>query len=131
MPRKASPHLTDAELRLMQVLWEKGPSTVTEVQEALTGAPALAYSSVITTLRILETKGFARHSKDGRAFTYEAVMGRNEARRTALSQVLRRFFEGSPELLMASLFEDEKIGAKELRRLRQMIEKAASQERRC
>ena len=129
MPRKKSPQLTDAELRLMEVLWKNGPSTVTAVQEALSGAPALAYSSVITTLRILETKGYARHTKDGRAFTYEAVIGRSEARSKALSQVLRRFFEGSPELLMASLFEDEKVGAKELRRLKEMIEKSAAKER--
>ena len=86
MPRKKSPHLTEAELRLMQVLWDRGPSTVTEVLEALPAKPALAYSTVITTLRILETKGYARHTKDGRAFHYEALVGRQDARRNALEQ---------------------------------------------
>ena len=129
MPRKKSPQLTDAELRLMEVLWAKGPATVSTVQEGVAGESPLAYSSVITTLRILETKGYVRHKKDGRAFTYEPLVGRGEARRSALSQVLRRFFEGSPELLMASLFEDQKMGAKELRRLQKLVENAGREER--
>jgi predicted transcriptional regulator len=113
----------------MEVLWDKGPSTVSEVQEGIGGEPALAYSSVITTLRILETKGYLRHQKDGRAFTYEPLVGRGEARKNAVTQLLRRFFEGSPELLMASLFEDQKVGAKELRRLQKLVEEAGRKER--
>jgi len=124
MPRKKSLHLTDAELRLMQVLWTKGSATVSEVLEALPPKPALAYSTVITTLRILENKGYVRHKKDGRAFQYEPLIGRQDARRSALHQVLDRFFEGSPELLMASLFESGEIDAVEFRRLRRLIEHA-------
>ena len=124
MPRTKSPSLTDAELRLMQVLWDKGPSTVAEVQEGIAGEPALAYSSVITTLRILETKGYARHSKDGRAFTYEALVGRGQAQQSAVAQLVKRFFQGSPELLMASLLEDGNVDSKELRRLQKMVEDA-------
>ncbi len=129
MPRKKSSQLTEAELRLMEVLWAKGPSTVSEVQEGIGGDAALAYSSVITTLRILETKGFVQHQKDGRAFTYEPLVLRSDARRSAVSQLLRRFFEGSPELLMTSLFEDRHIGAKELRRLQKLVEEAGRKER--
>lgn len=128
MARKKSPQLTDAELRLMEVLWKKGPSTVAEVQEGVAGEPALAYSSVITTLRILETKGYVRHSKDGRAFTYEPLVGRGEARQNAVTQLVRRFFEGSPELLMASLLEDRKTDARELRRLKKLVEDAGGKE---
>jgi predicted transcriptional regulator len=124
MARKKSAHLTDAELRLMDVLWTKGSATVSEVLELLPAKPALAYSTVITTLRILEDKGYVRHKKDGRAFQYEPLIGRQDARRSALKQVLQRFFEGSPELLMASLFENGEIDAKELRRLRRVIEDA-------
>jgi predicted transcriptional regulator len=124
MPRKKSPHLTEAELRLMDVLWTKGPSTVNDVLEALPAKPALAYSTVITTLRILETKGYVRHTKDGRAFHYEPVVARQDARRSALEQILQRFFEGSPELLMASLFETGEIDRAEFRRLRKLIDQA-------
>jgi len=122
--RRKSSSLTDAELRLMQILWAKGSATVSEVLEALPAKPALAYSTVITTLRILETKGYVRHKKDGRAFQYEPLVGRQDARRSAVRQVLDRFFEGSPELLMASLFESGEIDTAEFRRLRKMIEDA-------
>ncbi|HUA58932.1 MAG TPA: BlaI/MecI/CopY family transcriptional regulator [Verrucomicrobiae bacterium] len=124
MARKKSSHLTEAELRLMQVLWTRGPATVAEVLDALPAKPALAYSTVITTLRILETKGYVRHTKDGRAFHYEPVVARQDARRSALHQLLHRFFEGSPELLMASLFETGEIDRAEFRRLRKLIDQA-------
>ncbi len=123
MARKKSPHFTDAELRLMDVLWDKGPATVTDVLEALKTHPPLAYSTVITTLRILETKGYVSHRKEGRAFTYRPLIGRGEARRSAVKHLLNRLFEGSPELLLASLFEDRKIPAEELERLTSLIKK--------
>jgi predicted transcriptional regulator len=121
MARRKSAHLTDAELRLMDVLWEKGPCTVSAVMENLPAKPALAYSTVITTLRILETKGYVRHRKEGRAFIYEPLVGRDEARRGAVATLVRRFFDGSPDLLMAHLFEARKISARELERLRKLI----------
>jgi len=112
MARKKSPHFTDAELRLMEVLWNKGSATVSDVLEGLKTKPALAYSTVITTLRILETKGYVNHTKEGRTFTYQPLIGRDE----------ERLFEGSPELLVTSLFEDRKISAAEMKRLRALIE---------
>jgi len=120
--RTKSSNLTDAELRLMDVLWKKGACTVSDVLDGLPAKPTLAYSTVITTLRILETKGYVRHEKYGRAFTYHPLVGRSEARKNALAQLVHRLFEGSPELLMNSLFEDQKLGAPELRRLTKLIE---------
>jgi len=124
--RKKSPHLTDAELRLMDVLWEKGESTVSDVADALPNNPALAYSTVLTTLRILENKGFVRHTKDGRAFVYHPIVGREQARESAVTHLVRRFFEDSPELLMLNLLDKKKVDASELRRLRRKIEEAES-----
>jgi predicted transcriptional regulator len=121
MARRKSENLTDAELRLMDVLWSKGPSTVAAVIESLPARPALAYSTVITTLRILESKGYVRHKKEGRAFLYEPLVERAEARRGAVASLVQRFFEGSPDLLMAHLFEGRKISARELERLRKLI----------
>jgi predicted transcriptional regulator len=121
MARKPSPHFTDAELRLMEVLWARGGATVAEVVEELNGRLPPAYSTVITTLRILENKGYVRHVKKGRSFVYRAVVGREEASETAVTHLLRRFFGDSPELLMLSLIESRKIGAKELARLRRKI----------
>ena len=124
MARKRSLQLTDAELRLMDVLWSRGPATVSEVLGSLPAKPPLAYSTVITTLRILEMKGYVRHVKEGRAFQYEPLVARRDARRSALRQVLQRFFDGSPELLVASLFESGEVDQKELQRLRKLIENA-------
>ena len=124
MARKKSPNLTDAELRLMDVLWEKGEATVSDVADALPKNPALAYSTVLTTLRILENKGFVRHTKDGRAFVYHPLVGREQARESAVRHLVRRFFENSPELLMLNLLDGKKVDASELRRLRQRIEEA-------
>lgn len=128
MGRGKSAHLTESELRLMNVLWARGASTVSEVLDALPSRPALAYSTVITTLRILEEKGYVRHRKEGRAFQYEPVIERQDARRSVLTQVLQRFFDGSPELLMASLFEAGEVDANELRRLRKLIDEAGREQ---
>ncbi len=121
MPRAKSPGLTDAELRLMEVVWKKGAATVAEVVESVTSDPQLAYSTVLTTLRILENKGYLVHSKQGRAFTYKPAVERDAARDNALRHLLRRFFDGSPELLLLNLLKSEKISAKELARLRKRI----------
>jgi predicted transcriptional regulator len=126
MARKKSPHLTDAELRLMEVLWDKGPATVSQVAENLPRNVDLAYSTVLTTLRILENKGYVRHTKDGRAFIYHAVTKREQARESAVTHLLRRFFDNSPELLMLNLIEAKKIRPKELARLKKRIEDAKS-----
>ena len=123
MARKKSPNLTEAELRLMDVVWEKGEATVSEVAEALPRKLGLAYNTVLTTMRILEEKGFLRHtkSKEGRAFVYRAVVGRDEAGRTAVRYLVSRFFRNSPELLVLNLLEDEEISRKELRRIRALL----------
>jgi predicted transcriptional regulator len=122
LARRKSLNLTDAELRLMEVLWEKGSATVSGVVEALPNKVSLAYSTVITTLRILETKGYLKHTKDGRAFVYQPIVARHEARQSAVTHLVRRFFEGSPERLMLSLLEEKKIDPKELGRLRKLID---------
>lgn len=124
MPRKKSATLTEAELRLMNVLWDKGEATIGEVTEALTGKPALAYSSVLTTMRIMEQKGYVAHKQRGRAFVYEPLVDRQTASRSALRQLMSRFFDNSPGLLVLNVLEDEEIDAKELKRLRALINKA-------
>jgi predicted transcriptional regulator len=122
LARKKSANLTDAELRLMETVWEKGRATVAEVVASLPDDVPLAYSTVLTTLRILENKGYLCHTTNGRAFVYEPVVARQQARESAVTHLLKRFFEGSPELLMLSLIESKKIDAKELSRLRKRIE---------
>jgi len=124
LPRKKSPTLTEAELRLMEVLWERGESTVNDVVDALPPGSPLAYSSVLTTLRILDQKGYVRHQKRGRAFLYSPVIAREEAQRSAVRFVMSRFFENSPEMLVLNVLENDDLSPEELKRLRQMIEDA-------
>jgi predicted transcriptional regulator len=121
LARKKSPSLTDAELRLMEVLWEHGASTVSDVVARLPQDVPLHYSTVLTTLRILENKGYLEHRKEGRAFIYRPLIAREQEREKAVTHLLRRFFEGSPELLMLNLVARKKIGADELKRLRKRI----------
>ena len=121
MARKKSPTLTEAELRLMEVLWEKRSATVGEVLAGLPDDTALAYNTVLTTLRILESKGYVVHAESGRAFVYRPLVGRDEARRSATQQLVRRFFDNSPGLLALSLLEQEHIDEEELERLKTLI----------
>jgi BlaI family transcriptional regulator, penicillinase repressor len=121
LARRKSLNLTEGELPLMQVLWEKGRATVGDVASALPANPPLAYSTVLTTLRILEAKGYVRHTKEGRAFVYEPVVVQQEASRKALGYLVNRFFGGSCELLVMNLLKEETIGRAELRRIKKMI----------
>jgi len=121
LPPSKSPTLTEAELRLMDVLWEKGPSTVQQVLEALPTRPSLAYNSVLTTIRILEKKGYVKHAKDGRAHVYMPLVERAEATRSEISHLLHRFFKNSHELLVLNILEDQKMDAEELKRLRELV----------
>jgi predicted transcriptional regulator len=122
LPPTKSATLTEAELRLMDVLWEQGPSTVQRVLEALPGESPLAYNSVLTTIRILEKKGYVRHIKDGRAYIYRALIEREEASRSEIRHLAHRFFQNSREMLVLNILEERGVDAEELSRLRQLLE---------
>ncbi|MFH1686524.1 MAG: BlaI/MecI/CopY family transcriptional regulator [bacterium] len=121
MARKKAPTLTDAELRIMQVVWEKGQATVTEVVEDLPRPSRPAYNTVLTTMRILEQKGYLQHVKAGRAHIFQPLVSRPQAQKKAMRHMLRSFFDDSPELLLVSILQDENISPDELKRLREMI----------
>ena len=122
MVRPTSPTLTDAELRIMQVLWERGPSTSAEIVQAMPRKQRVADSSVRTILRILEQKNYVRHTKEGRAFIYRAAVERADARRNVVEYVVERFFNSSPELLVLNLLESETLDSAELERLRKLVD---------
>ena len=124
MPPKKSPTLTEAELRLMNVLWQKGSANVQQVLDALPKKPPLAYNSVLTTIRILEKKGYVKHVKDGRAHVYIPLVDRKDATRSEIRHLVGRFFKNSHELLVLNLLQDDAIDPEELARLRSLIEGA-------
>jgi predicted transcriptional regulator len=113
--------LTEAELRIMNVLWGKESGTVQQVLDSITEKPALAYNSVLTTIRILERKGYLKHLKDGRAHVFTPLVGREEATRSEVRRLVGRFFKNSQEQLVLNLLEDQGIGPEELARLRGML----------
>jgi predicted transcriptional regulator len=122
MPPSKSTTLTEAELRLMDVFWRKDSATVQQILDALPEKPALAYNSVLTTVRVLETKGYLKHEKDGRAHVYSPIVGRKEASRLEVQRLVHRFFGNSHEQLVLNVIEDENLDARELRRLRQLLD---------
>jgi len=124
MARKKSPTLTEAELRVMEVLWGDAPATVAEVVESLSRKSPVAYSTVLTTMRILERKGYLTHKKEGRAFLYSPLVNRGEARSNVLRYMLSKFFNNSPELLMLNILKEEKIDTRELQRLKKRIKES-------
>ena len=111
--------LTDREADLMQVLWDHGPSLVAEVRARL--ADPLAYTTVLTVLRILESKGYVGHTEEGRVHRYFATVGQQTARKSALRHLTDKLFEGSSELLMTHLVSDHKLTAAQVQRLRRML----------
>ena len=112
---------TPRELDIMSVLWERGPSTVFEVQDGL--ADELAYTTVLTLLRVLEEKGHVSHTIEGRAHRYAPLVERQAAGTSALRRVTERLFSGSPELLLTRLVEDGDLTEEELRRMRDLLQR--------
>ncbi len=121
MPPKRSITLTQAEIRLMRVLWARGESTVAEMVTATADEGPLAYTSVLTTIRVLESKGYVTHRQEGRAFLYSSSIGEQEASRSEVRHILQRFFGNSRERLLLSLLGDEDISPEELKRLKEAI----------
>jgi BlaI family transcriptional regulator, penicillinase repressor len=127
LPRSQSATLTEAELRIMNVLWQKGSATVHEVLEALPAKPALAYNSVLTIVRILEKKGYVKHLKDKRAHVFSPRVDRKDATRFEVRHLVSRFFGNSHDLLVLNILQDKGIDAEELERLRQLLEGSKEQ----
>ena len=121
MPPRQSGTLTEAELRIMNVLWGEGSGTVQQVLDSITETPTLAYNSVLTTIRVLERKGYVKHLKDGRAHVYTPLVGQEEATRSEIRRLVSRFFKNSHEQLVLNLLEDRGIGEEEIGRLREML----------
>jgi predicted transcriptional regulator len=128
MPPKKSNTLTEAELRLMKILWRRGESAVNDLVSAIPQGETLAYNSVLTTIRILEQKGYVQHRQEGRAFIYRPLIAEHEASRTEVKHILSRFFGNSREQLLLSLLGEGDISREELNRLKAAINSASLDE---
>jgi predicted transcriptional regulator len=115
--------LTNREADLMEVLWERGASTVSEVRDFLNDE--LAYTTVLTILRTLEDKGYVDHREEGRAHRYRPTVSRDVARKSALKALSHKLFKGSTELLLTHLVTDEKLTDDEILRIRRLLDRPA------
>ena len=118
--------LFDRELDVMQVLWDRGSATVAEVRESL--ADDLAYTTVLTVLRILEDKGYARREEEGRAHRYFPLVERQQARDGALGRISRKLFKDSPELLLTHIVSDRRLSRAQLQRIRDLLDERLEEE---
>ena len=124
MPRKPSPVPTEAELELLKLVWKLGDATVRDVLEALPPERKLAYTTVMSMMRILERKGYLTHRAQGRAFLYQPRVSEDEVAEGMLSHLIDRMFEGSAELLMVKLLEASELTEEQLRMLKKKVEEA-------
>ncbi|MGQ0734007.1 MAG: BlaI/MecI/CopY family transcriptional regulator [Acidobacteriota bacterium] len=124
MARPRSHALTDAEARVMTILWQQGEATVSDVVAALKKKHPVTYSTAQTMLRILECKAYVTHDKVSRAFVYRPVVDAKQARRRALKHLVARLFEGSPSLLVLNVLDDDTMDPAEVQRLKKLIEDA-------
>src|SRR2546427_847723 len=120
MPRKRTMTLTNAEHRIMEVIWARGSATVAEVVEALKGKDA--YTTILTLMRILKVKGYLSSRKEGRAFVFVPKVDRDTVARKAVHQLLAKFFAGSPGELVLAFLREEELTAKELDAIKQKIQ---------
>ena len=127
MARPVSPTVTDAERAILEVLWDRGEASVREVTDALSVSKPVAYNTVLTMLGILLRKSLVDYRQEGRAFIYRATVSRDEVRTQALDNLLRQFFDDSPEVLALHLVQSHALDASDLDRLRGKIAAAAKE----
>jgi predicted transcriptional regulator len=119
MPRQKSTTLTNAEHRIMEVVWARGGATVAEVVEALEGKDA--YTTILTLMRILKAKGYLSSRKEGRAFVFVPRVDRDTVARKAVHQLLSKFFAGSPSELVLAFLREEELTPGELDQIKKKI----------
>ncbi len=130
LPKNKRP--TEAELELLKVLWEQGPSTVRQVWEAVSAKRPLGYTTVLKMLQIMQEKGLVRRDDRERAHVYEAKAEREATLRGMVDDLLQQAFDGSMRQLLVAAFEGTRVTAqerRELQKLLQMLEENEHHER--
>ena len=116
--------LTDREAEIMRVLWEHGASTVTEVRERL--PDDLAYTTVLTFLRTMHSKGLVDYKQEGRAYRYSAKIQQQAARKSAVKHLMGKLFQGSADLLLTQLVTEHKLDDDQVTRIQKILDENKS-----
>jgi BlaI family transcriptional regulator, penicillinase repressor len=124
MARPVSPTLTDSERAILEVLWKKKEASVREVADELSKKKPVAYTTVLTMFKILDRKGLVSHRTEGRAFIYSPAISRSEARKHALENLLKQFFNGSPNVLAQHLLSEHDMDLAEIKALQEKVDAA-------
>lgn len=127
MARPSSPTLTDSERAILEVVWKHGQASVREVAEELSKKRPVAYTTVLTIFKILEKKGMVQYHREGRAFIYRATISRNEARKQAIENLLKQFFNGSPDVLAQHLISERGANVIDLQALQEKVNASTGQ----
>ena len=128
MARPSSRYPTELELEILKILWQKGPLSVREMQEALDVVRKLAYTSVMTMMNIMAKKGYLKRSKKGKSFIYTPRVKEAETTKGILGDMINRVFEGSTMAVMVNLLEADEVEADELKELRKLIDRKVKEE---
>ena len=121
MPKRNLPRPTDAELAILRVLWERGPSTVREVQETLHEERGTGYTTALKLLQIMTEKGLVQRNDTQRTHVYEAAASRDQTQRQLVSDLLERAFGGSAEQLVLQALSAKKSSSEELAQIRELL----------
>ena len=122
MARQNTPRPTDAELEILSVLWERGPSTVREVHESLSGTKDTGYTTVLKLMQIMSEKGLVRRDERERAHVYEARLPQEQTQRQLVGDLLDKAFQGSAMKLVMHALVTNKASAKELSEIRRVLD---------
>ena len=122
MSKEETPRPTDAELEILRVLWQRGPSTVREVHEALSRSRSTGYTTVLKLLQIMAEKGIVRRNEEQRAHVYEARFAQEQTQRQMIGDLLERAFDGSAMKLVMQALATKKASSEELSQIRQILD---------
>jgi predicted transcriptional regulator len=122
MATLSHPKPTASELEILHILWERGPSTVREVHEALGAHKPVGYTSVLKLMQIMTAKGTVRRDEQQRAHVYEAVQPAEKTKRQLAADVLQRVFDGSASELMMHALAGRKTSKEEVEELRRLLD---------
>lgn len=127
MPRKPSNHPTDAELAILQVLWESGPCTVREVHERLTNSDKIGYTTVLKTLQIMAEKDLVRRDESQRAHVYAARRSEEQTQQRLLGDLLERAYRGSAGKMVMQALSARVASRQELDEIRTLLDRMSGE----
>jgi BlaI family penicillinase repressor len=121
MARPRQPGLTENELEVMKILWAQSPLKVSDVLDLIARKPKPAYTSVLTLIQSMEKKGYIRHIKDGKAFSYSPILQQTKFLTTEVKRIAKRLFDSTPGALILNLVKQEQLSAEEIAELKKLL----------